>query len=129
MPNSERGGSSEPANKATRTRADRARRNPGLKAQLAAVRTSSMSRPANKATRIRADRVLRNPHPKDQLVAARTNSMLRRANRAIKMADDLQGPLCAAPAFRKQACNGKRFCLPSNFASFERVALLGSLLG
>ena len=90
MPNSERGGSSEQhakaANKATRIRPDRARRNPGPKGQLAAVRTSSMSKRANKATRTRADRVRRNPGLKAQLAAARTSSMSRRANRAIKIA-------------------------------------------
>ena len=40
------------ANKATKTAADQARRNPGLKDRRAAVRTSSTSRQANRAIKI-----------------------------------------------------------------------------
>ena len=51
---STRGSSHEQQVKAA-TRADRVRRNPGLKAQLAAARTSSMSRRANRAIKIADD--------------------------------------------------------------------------
>jgi hypothetical protein len=46
---------SRQANKATRTRPDPPRRNPGLKDQLGAAPTSSMSRQANRATRTADD--------------------------------------------------------------------------